>query len=168
VALLRACAAIALLAVAAHAGVKVGDALPDFRVERLAGGTLGRADLAGKVAVVDFWASWCLPCREALPALDALARRMRNRVTVVAIGVDRERGTAERWAAEHLPAPALALAHDGAGGLMQRFGAPAMPSMLVVDCEGVVRRVESGWSPEKAAALAEAVEALLAGPCARR
>ncbi len=165
-ALLRASVAtVLLLAAAAHAAVGVGDVPPDFQVDRLRGGTIRRADLAHTVAVVDFWASWCLPCREVLPALDRLARRWGDRVTVVAVGIDRDRAAALRWVDEHLPAPALTLAHDATGRLMQRLGAPGMPALLVADCTGVVRRVESGWSPDEAAALEREVDALLREPC---
>jgi len=168
VAVLRTAGAVLLVAAAVHAAVTAGDRLPDFRVDALGGGSIARADLARKVAVVDFWASWCLPCREALPALDALAQRFGDRVAVIAVGVDRDRATAERFAAERLPSPALALAHDATGGLMARFGAPAMPAAFLVDCEGVVRGVFAGWSTDDRSGLEAEIARLLDGPCAPR
>jgi thiol-disulfide isomerase/thioredoxin len=170
VALLRASVTVVLVAVAAYAGVTPGEPLPDFRVDRLGGGgaTIERKDLAGKVAVVDFWASWCLACRDALPALDALARRFDGRIAVLAVGVDRDRATAERFAAEHLPSPALSMAHDPTGRLLARLGAPGMPAVYVVDDEGVVRHVASGWTAEKRAAIEHEVETLLRAAAAGR
>jgi thiol-disulfide isomerase/thioredoxin len=159
---------VLVAAAAVQAAVTAGDRLPDFRVAGLHGGSIARADLAGKVAVVDFWASWCLPCREALPALDALARRFGDRLAVIAIGVDHDRATAERFAAERLPSPALALAHDAGGGLMARLGAPGMPALFVVDCDGVVRRVVAGYSTEELRAVEQEVATLLDGACGAR
>ena len=166
-ALLRTFVAALALAGVARAAVTPGDRLPDFRVDGLRGGAVTRKDVDRKVVVVDFWASWCLPCRAVLPALDALARRLAPKgLVVLAIAVDHDRATAERFAAERVPSPALTLAHDPTGDLMARFGAPGMPALYVADCEGVVRAVASGDATLDA--LAARVEALLDGPCAPR
>jgi thiol-disulfide isomerase/thioredoxin len=170
VAVLRTCAGAAALAVAVvvQAAITPGDRLPDFHVALLHGDPITRRDVERKVVVIDFWASWCLPCREVLPRLDALAHRLAGKaVVVLAVGIDRDRATAERFAATYLPDPALALAHDPSGGLMARLGAPGMPALYVVDCAGVVRQVESGFDASALDAVAARVDALLDGPCGR-
>jgi thiol-disulfide isomerase/thioredoxin len=155
--------AFALAARVAAAGIGAGDRLPSFALAGWDGTRLQSADLAGKVLVVDFWASWCVPCREALPAIDAMARRLQDRgVVVLAVNVDRNRKAADAWLAERLPDGRVTLAHDPEGAFLARVGAAGMPAVYVVDRDGVVRFTESGYAPDRVAAIERAAESLLA------
>jgi thiol-disulfide isomerase/thioredoxin len=155
---------IALLLVqrpAVAGGVGPGDRLPSFTLTTWDGARLAPSDLAGKPVVVDFWASWCLPCRTALPALDAMARRLADRgVMVLAVNVDRDRAAADAWLAERLPDRRMTLAHDPEGVLLARCGASGMPAVYVVDRGGVVRFVESGYAPDRVPAIERAAGAV--------
>ncbi len=64
---------------------RVGRRLPDFSLPTVDGGAVTRQDLSGKPAFLNFWASWCPPCRAEMPAIDAIAREERGRVNVLAI-----------------------------------------------------------------------------------
>lgn len=153
-----------VLARLATAGVGAGDRLPSYAIAAWDGGRVQPADVAGKVVVVDFWASWCLPCREALPALDGMAGRFRDRgVVVLAVNVDRNRKAADAWLAERLPDSRMTLAHDPEGTFLARVGAGGMPAVYVVDRDGTVRFAESGYAPDRVVAIERAVESLL-GP----
>jgi cytochrome c biogenesis protein CcmG, thiol:disulfide interchange protein DsbE len=163
VALLRAALAVLASVAVALATVDAGDPLPALRLMDWRGQPLALADLRGRVLCVELWATWCEPCREALPALDALARRHPG-VAVVAVNVDADRTRAERFLAERLPAPALTLAADPDGALAARLGAPGMPTLWVVDRAGTVRLVASGWTPERRAQVDALVERLVADP----
>src|SRR5262245_27802649 len=90
----------------ANAGtIGVGDRLPAFTLTAWDGTRVDASVIAGKPAIVDFWASWCVPCRAALPAIDDMARRLGERgVVVLAINVDRDRAAADAWLAARLPA----------------------------------------------------------------
>ena len=155
--------ACAMLARVAGAAVGAGDRLPPFALSAWDGGRVQSDDVAGKVLVVDFWASWCVPCREALPAIDAMAGRLRDRgVLVLAVNVDRNRKAADAWLAERLPQSRMTLAHDPEGAFLARVGAAGMPAAYVVDRDGAVRFAESGYAPDRVAAIERAVEALLA------
>jgi thiol-disulfide isomerase/thioredoxin len=152
-----------LVARLAVAGVSAGDRLPAFVLTAWDGSKVATADVAGKVVVVDFWASWCVACKQALPAIDAMAKRLQDRdVVVLAVNVDRSRKAADAWLAERLPEPRMRLVHDPEGIFLARLGAGGMPAAYVVDREGVVRFAESGYAPERVAALERAVEGLLA------
>ena len=136
-----------LLAVFALAGgVGVGDRPPDFTLRDWHDRPVALADLRGKVVCLDFWASWCAPCKAALPALDAIARGHADAgLVVLAVDIDTDRAAAERFVAERLPDTAMTLLRDPGGDLFKRFGASGMPALYVLDRDGTVRAAESGY-----------------------
>jgi cytochrome c biogenesis protein CcmG/thiol:disulfide interchange protein DsbE len=150
----------------AHAGaVGVGDPLPAITVQDWAGAAASLGDLGGKVTVIDFWASWCSRCRTVLPALDALARTMGPRgVTVLAIDVEDDRATADRFLATHVPWASLTLLRDPHGAALARVGAAGMPALYVVDRDGVVRLVEAGDELDGLDEVVETIERLAPSP----
>src|SRR4051812_34686148 len=80
--------------------VKPGDRSIDFSLKDLAGHTVKLSSLKGKVVVVDFWASWCAPCKKELPNLDALAAKYqtdKQDIVIVAVNIDKERKNAEAF-----------------------------------------------------------------------
>jgi thiol-disulfide isomerase/thioredoxin len=143
-------------------GVGVGDALPAFTLTAWDGTPLASSDVAGKPLIVDFWASWCVPCRAALPGLDGVARRLGDRgLVVLAVNVDRDRKKADAWLAERLPDRRMTLLHDPEGRLLARVGAGGMPAVYVVDRDGVVRFAESGYAPDRLPEIERAATAVL-------
>jgi thiol-disulfide isomerase/thioredoxin len=155
--------ATALLPGLAAAGtIGAGERFPSFTVAAWDGASIRSSDLAGRPVVIDFWASWCVVCRQALPALDAMARRLAPRgVVVLAVNVDRDRKAADAWLARHLPGRELRLVHDPDGALLASTGASGMPAVFVVDASGIVRLAESGYAADRVRAIEEAVNALL-------
>ena len=118
--------------------------------------------LKGRVVYVDFWASWCVPCRNSMPVLDGLARRFGTRgFTVVGVNKDTSPADAERFL-RRVPV-AFSLVSDADDAIAKAFGVKAMPSGYLIDRGGVVRRVHRGFTAETAAALEGEIEGLL-GP----
>ena len=72
----------------AQIGGQVGNIAPEFTLARIAGGDLSLADLRGKVVLVDFWATWCPPCRMAMPHLKELSQEYTDQLVVVGIAMD--------------------------------------------------------------------------------
>lgn len=155
--------ALALLAApGASAGVGVGERAPAFTLPDRAGREVSLADLRGQVVCLDFWATWCGSCKRALPALDALARRPDLAgVRFVAVSVDRDRALAQKWLAQHLPDTVLTLLHDPGAATLARYGAGGMPALFLIDAEGVVRHVESGYTADALPRIARALAALV-------
>jgi thiol-disulfide isomerase/thioredoxin len=156
-------ALLLLLPLSTFAGeLRAGDTAPSFTLPAFDGRQVSLADLRGRVVCLDFWASWCATCRTALPALDALARRTPS-AAFVAIDVDMSRADADRFLAEHIPEPALTVLHDPEGAVLARYRAGGLPTLYLIDRDGVVRLAESGYSPDDVARIARALDALV-GP----
>jgi cytochrome c biogenesis protein CcmG/thiol:disulfide interchange protein DsbE len=109
---------------------------PDFRLPRLdRDGHLQLAALRGKAVVLNFWASWCIPCKEEAPRLEAAARRWAGRGVVV-VGIDSQdfRGDARRFARRH--GVTYPIVHDGPGKTRDSYGVTGFPETFFVDRRG--------------------------------
>jgi thiol-disulfide isomerase/thioredoxin len=101
------------------------------------GDTLGLERLRGKVVVVDFWASWCGPCRHSFPWLNAMQAKYTERgLVIIGVSVDRDRAQAERFLHE-VPAQ-FRIVYDPAGELASRYDVPGMPSSYVIGRNGEI------------------------------
>jgi thiol-disulfide isomerase/thioredoxin len=119
--------------------------------------------LRGRVVYVDFWASWCVPCRLSMPLLDGLHRRHAARgFTVVGVNKDASLADAQRFL-KRVPV-GFTLVQDADDALARAFDVKAMPSGYLVDRRGTVRRVHRGFTSETAAALEREVAQLLDEP----
>lgn len=144
--------AAGLWATAAAAGaVGVGDQAPDFVLP----GQVDPVHLSaqrGKFVYLDFWASWCAPCRQSFPWMNSLQQRWAAKgLQVIAIDVDTHRDDARRFLAEM--SPAFVVAFDARGETPQRYAIQGMPTSMLIDPEGKVVYVQSGFHADEQAAL---------------
>jgi thiol-disulfide isomerase/thioredoxin len=103
----------------------------------------------GKVVWVDFWASWCVPCRRSFPWMNQMLDRYGDQgLQIIGVNVDKERALADEFLAE-TPAR-FDLRFDPAGALAERFGVEAMPSSFLLDGEGNVIAEHYGFRYEDA------------------
>lgn len=118
-------------------------------------------DDAGRVRVVDFWASWCEPCKRQLPALARLARAYAPRgLAVYAVSFDDERPHLDAFLAEH-PVDVPILWDRGGARLASPLELSRLPTTLVLDRSGVVRFVHQGYGQESEGRLEREVTQLL-------
>ena len=137
---------------------QVGAAAPDFTLPLLHGGSLRLHSLRGKVVLLNFWATWCIPCRTELPRLEQAYRQLGPRGLVV-VGIDREEDapTVRTFSAGRRVFYPMTLDRDGSVGyLYALFGTP---TSFLIDRNGVIRYVHVG--PISAASLARETQALL-------
>ena len=138
-----------------------GGKAPHFSLPT-ARGAVDSDSLRGHIVYVDFWASWCEPCRRSFPWMASLHERFAARgLTIVAINLDKERGAADRFLEEH-PAP-FAVAFDPEGHTADAFRVKAMPSGFLLGRSGEVLHAEAGFSSAKAATL----DTLIREACSR-
>ena len=145
-----------------HALAK-GDAVPDFQRPSLGGqSSVALADYAGQVVYLDFWASWCTPCRKSLPWADALYQELKDQgFTVLAINLDEEQEMATEFLQEvPLSFPVL---YDGTGTVPPQYQVVGMPTSYIVDRDGKLRAVHTGFNPASADQVADAIRTLIAG-----
>jgi len=157
---LLAAAILGLGARAAPAAVVEGEPFPALAEFALEGEAVPAT--AGRVVLVDFWASWCAPCKESFPALDALHREFASQgLLIVAVSVD-ERKTAYEAFVRRMK-PSFLTVRDAAQALVARVSVPTMPTSYVIDRRGVVRHVHVGFHGQKSAdALRAQILSLLA------
>ncbi len=106
------------------------------------------SDYHGKVVIVDFWASWCVPCRRSFPWMNAMQARYGDRgLVVVGVNVDRERDAADQFLAE-VPAD-FRIHFDSEGRLASEFGVEAMPSSYIIGRDGEVITRHLGFKVRK-------------------
>lgn len=117
--------------------------------------------LHGKVVYLDFWASWCAPCRQSFPWMNELQKRYADRgLTVIAVNVDHERADAEKFLRK-LP-PAFQIRFDPDGDLARRFDVHGMPTSVVLDRSGKARYTHIGFRNADAAQYEQQIQQLLA------
>ncbi len=117
--------------------VQVGDRAPQFSIKADNGHTYTRSDFGGKLLILNFWATWCPPCREELPSLDALQRTLGPRgLVVLAVSVDKD----EKAYRDFLAANKVAMttARDPGQEINREYGTVQFPESYIIDQNGKV------------------------------
>ena len=121
----------------------------------------GLDPVEGRVIWVDFWASWCVPCRRSFPWLNTMHHKYgADGLQIIAVNLDKDRALADGFLAE-VPAE-FSLRFDPAGGLAKRFGVQAMPSSYLLDADGKVLATHFGFKTADTADYEQAIKAALA------
>lgn len=143
---------------------EVGRAGPDFLLEQPGGGTLRLSDLQGQPVVLNFWASWCAPCRAEMPELVAAYAQYRDEgLEIIAVNLQETNGRVLEFAEEFGIEFPIVIDRDGELKDVWRLGGPVdgIPTSYFLDETGVVRDLVLGPLTEDG--LTERVELLLRG-----
>ena len=129
----------------AEIGARLGQPAPDFRLKTLAGPEVSISELKGRPVIINFWASWCPPCRLEMPLLIAAYQAHRDvGLEVVAINLtDQESAKDIRKFVAEFQMP-FTIALDTKGKTWSRYGLIALPTTVFVGADGMVRVVNSG------------------------
>ncbi len=137
-----------LLLVMSHSllAATVQGAAPDFTLKSLSGENFKLSELRGEVVMVNFWASWCGPCRQEMPLLEQLYKRYQPMgFTILGINVEEDTGAAKKVLQE-LPV-SFPILFDQENKISERYQVSAMPSTFLLDRDGKLRYLHKGYQP---------------------
>ena len=126
------------------AALKVGDSIPNLSNFKFEG---VMPQLQDRVLLIDFWASWCGPCKKSFPVMKELHEKFSGRgLTILAISVDEEKSAMQSFLKKN-PVP-FAVVRDEAGKAPEAFGAGTMPTSFVIGADGKVAAIHDGFEGE--------------------
>lgn len=134
---------------------------PDITLHTIDGHTVHLASLKGKVVLVDFFASWCIPCRKSFPEIESLHHDFASKgLVVLAVNVDEEHKNAEMFLEKYPHTMTIVL--DPKGSAAEAFKVNAMPSTMILDRAGAIRYTHKGYTDKVIAKFRSQVQELLA------
>jgi peroxiredoxin len=124
-----------------------GKAAPDFALASRGGSQVKLSQFKGQVVMINFWATWCGPCRQEMPLLENIYKKY-NKMGFVLLGVNVEPDSkgAEAWLAKQAPVT-FPILYDTESTVTGLYNVNAMPSTVVVDRKGNVRMLHQGYKP---------------------
>ncbi len=142
---------------------RIGFAAPDFTLDTLDGTTLALSELRGHPVLLNFWASWCLPCRTEMPAIERVHQRLQDQGLVV-VGLNATSQDSEAAARSFAQEYGLTfpIALDRLGAASAQYDLMGLPSTYFIDRDGIVRDVIIGGPMSEAVMLAKSQELLKA------
>ena len=133
---------------------------PDFTLKSRSGENLKLSEFRGELVMLNFWASWCGPCRQEMPELEALYKRYQPLgFTILGINVDDHRKNADKML-KQIPV-SFPVLYDSKHSVSNLYKVAAMPTTILVDRNGVIRQVHLGYQPGFERIYKTQIEALL-------
>ena len=133
---------------------------PDFSLSARDGGTVQLSSLKGQVVMINFWATWCGPCRMEMPLLEQLhAKYEPLGFTLLGVNVEPDSAAATAWL-KGMPVT-FPILFDTRNDVAEQFGVMGMPSSVFVDREGRVRYVHRGYKPGDETQYADLIRSLV-------
>ena len=158
--LLGALTACLLIASSARA-LAPGDVPPAIDMPDLNNQKVDWASLEGKVVLLDFWASWCGPCKEAMPVLEALSRKYAAQgLVIIGVNIDSSRKKMSKFL-KTMPV-SFRIVHDRKLVIANRYEPDTMPTSYFIGRDGKIRYVHQGFEKGDAAGIEARLKALLA------
>ena len=125
--------------------VEVGQAAPPFNLKDLSGREVSLDQYKGKIVILDFWATWCGPCRMTMPMLDKIQEEYSGKLSVLAINLQEPKNMVREYVLKQNLSSRVLLDEDYSIGT--RYGTSAIPTQFLVDQNGIVRQIWTGYYP---------------------
>ncbi|MCW5932911.1 MAG: TlpA family protein disulfide reductase [Fimbriimonadia bacterium] len=124
--------------------IEVGVKAPDFEVEMMDGKKVKLSSLRGKPVFLDFWATWCPPCRASLPHTQDFSKRFAGKAHIIGVNLREDEEKIKPFMEKGSYSFPVALDRDGS--IAQKYGVSGIPTFIVIDAEGTVAFVQVGFS----------------------
>ncbi len=145
----------------APGSLEVGQEAPAFELPDLAGRSVSLHQYQGKLVLVDFWATWCGPCRLSMPMLEELQKEYPNELVLLAVNLQEPADDVRRYVTMQRIRSLVLLDEDGSVG--GAYGSESIPMQVLIDQKGIIRHVQIGFSPNMGARLRGEIDKLLRG-----
>ena len=141
--------------------IKPGEFAPELNLAQIDSNLqLRLSDLRGSIVYVDFWASWCGPCRQSMPLYEALFQRLNSKsFRILAVNLDEELKDAEKFLKRHPVSYSVLL--DPTGKSAKAWSVPAMPTSYLVDSNGKVAYIYAGFEASHIGEIEDDIKTLL-------
>jgi thiol-disulfide isomerase/thioredoxin len=138
--------------------IQIGINAPSFKLPDISGQQVTLDQFKGKVVMLDFWATWCGPCRMTMPLMESLQKEYADSLVLLAVNVQEPREEVRNFVrAQNLHSRVLL---DEEGSIGAAYGAESIPMQVLIDKKGVVRHIQVGFGPSTAAKLRTQIQQL--------
>jgi thiol-disulfide isomerase/thioredoxin len=142
-----------------ESSVQIGHPAPPFKLQDLNGKEVSLNDFKGRVVMLDFWASWCGPCRMTMPILENLQNEFKGSMVLLAIDVQEPKDVVEDFVWKQAVHSQVLL--DEKGSVFSAYGFSSLPTQVIIDKEGIIRQVQdAGFGPRTLSELRGEIERL--------
>ena len=138
--------------------VNIGQSAPDLKLPDMDGREISLEKFKGKIVLLDFWASWCNPCRMTMPVVEKLSKEYSDDMIVLAVNMQEPKDVVEKYAFEQAINSQILL--DKNGTASAAYGAYAIPMQFLIDRAGIVRHIQTGFSSRMASQMRMQIESL--------
>lgn len=138
--------------------LQIGSPAPKFTLPDLNGRQVSLDQFKGKVVMLDFWATWCGPCRMTMPLLGNLEKEYRDTMILLAINLQEPKNVVRDYVQKQNINSQVLLDENGSVG--EVYGTDSIPMQVLIDKNGIVRHIQVGFSPRMATQLRSVIDSL--------
>jgi thiol-disulfide isomerase/thioredoxin len=133
-----------------QAGDLTGKEAPGFTAKGIDGKELNLSDYRGKVVLLDFWASWCVPCRDEFPFLIKFYREnQKEDFIILAVNIDDEIENMHKFVDKYFANHVFPIIYDGKKEIPPLYELESMPTTIFIDKTGIIRYVHTGFNDSR-------------------